>query len=98
MARIQKVQVIIRGINDELVEEIVQIPEYVTPGDWLSELLEGYSAYVILNHTSYRKAEIVKVIPIYDPPETQGAYESESRPSSWFFRGYLWSSRRSNAD
>ena len=74
MTRIEKVKIIIRGMNDKLVEEIVQIPEYISPSDWLHEMLEGYSAYLLLNHTSYRKAEIVKVIPIYDEPKARGAF------------------------
>ena len=64
MERIKQLRVIIRGKDDETVEEIVQVPEYVMPGDWLYEMLEGYSAYVVLNRTSYLKKEIVKVIPI----------------------------------
>ena len=60
-------------MNDELVEEIVQIPEHLSPNDWLCEMLEGYYTYVVLNHTSYRKAEIWKVIPIYDEPKAHGA-------------------------
>jgi hypothetical protein len=73
MARIEKVKFIIRSMNDELVEEIVQIPEHLTADEWLREMLEGYSAYVVLNHTSYRKAEIWKIIPIYDEPKARGA-------------------------
>ena len=74
MTRIEKVKIIIRGMNDKLVEEIVQIPEYISPSDWLHEMLEGYSGYVVLNHTSYRKAEIVEVIPIYDESKASGAF------------------------
>lgn len=74
MARIEKVKVIVRGMNDELVEEIVQIPENLTPSDWLREMFEDCSAYVVLNNTSYRKAEIWKVIPIYDQPKAHGAH------------------------
>jgi hypothetical protein len=75
VARIEKLKMIIQGTNDEVLEEIVQVPEYTMPGDWVSEILYGSSAYVVLNQTSYRKAEIVKIIPIYDQPKAQGASE-----------------------
>ena len=38
VTRIEKVKIIICGMNDELVEEIAQVPEYLTTSDWLREM------------------------------------------------------------